>query len=77
MGATCTAGGSGGAELDFDNGGCAPDELREKFIQAGQGHVFNAWDDMDAEEKKKFTLQCSTFDVNLVNQLFENLVMKP
>ena len=64
MGA-CGAGGSGGAELDYRSGD--PNEIRERFIQAGQGHVFNGWEDMDDDEKDNFTKECCQFDVNNMN----------
>jgi len=68
-------GGSSGPELDFGNQNW--DEVRERFIAANQGHVFNGWEDMDDKEKESLIQQCCTFDVNHINQLYENLVVRP
>ena len=75
MGATCGAADSSGPELDY--GSTDVNAIREKFEQAGQGHVFNAWDDMDDREKQQFLNQCQQFDVNKMNTLFDSLVMRP
>ena len=47
MGAACGGENAGAPELDYTGG--TDDEIREKFIQAGQGHVFNAWDQLEGE----------------------------
>ena len=53
-----------GHELDF-----APEEnaVRARFIEAGQGHVFNGFGDLNEAEKQNFLQQCCQFDVNQVN----------
>ena len=57
---------SGAPELDFNAGGNV-DEIRERFVQAGQGHVFNAWDEMNDTEKEILIKECCQFDVNNIN----------
>ena len=69
MGAACGGENTGGPELDYREVGDV-DQIRERFVQAGQGHVFNAWDDMDEEERARLIQQCTTFDVNLINELY-------
>jgi len=56
MGATCGSEGTSGPELDY--GSSDHDAIKEKFVQAGQGHVFNAWGDMDNFEKERVIAQC-------------------
>ena len=46
----CAASEDSTPELDFGATTGDPNELRERFTAAGQGHVFNAWDDMDDDE---------------------------
>ena len=75
MGATCGGQEASGAELDFDNG--TANEVRERFVSAGQGHVFNAWEDMDESERASLVKECCTFDVNNINDLYANLIVKP
>ena len=75
MGATCGSETGSGPELNY--GTFDVDALRQKFEQAGQGHVFNGFGDMDEGEKEQFIRQCNMFDVNQINQLFENLVTRP
>ena len=76
MGATCGSEGTSGPELN-DNPQQLSDRIREMFEQAGQGHCFNAWQDMDQREKQVFLQQCQQFDVNQMNTLFQNLVVTP
>ena len=53
-----------GHELDF-----APEEniVRNRFIEAGQGHVFNGYGELNEAEKQNILQQCCQFDVNQVN----------
>ncbi len=76
MGNTCGTAGDQGPELDYREDADV-DEIRERFIQAGQGHVFNAWDNMDDQEKATLLKQCQQFDVQMINQLYENLIVRP
>ena len=71
-GATDT--GMNGADLDF-----APDEnkTKQKFIDAGLGHVFNGFEDLDETERQALLNQCYQFDVTQVNKLYEDLVANP
>lgn len=53
------------------------DQIIAKFIEAGQGHIFNAWDRLGQLEKQALLNECSQFDVKLINELFKNLVQNP
>lgn len=55
----CSASEDTTPELDFNGAIGDPDEIRERFIAAGQGHVFNAWDDMDEDEKSTLIRECT------------------
>ena len=48
--------------------------LRESFEKAGQGHVFRFWDELTAEERKRFLEQLEKIDLNLINHLVETFV---
>jgi len=58
MGATCGSEGTSGPELDYRDNDTDCDAIRERFIQAGQGHVFNAWENMDEQDKRTLMQQC-------------------
>ena len=55
----CSASEDTTPELDFNGAIGDPDEIRERFIAAGQGHVFNSWDDMDEDEKSTLIRECT------------------
>ena len=77
-GSVCGSEGTSGPELNFNNENKQDyNQVRERFVQAGQGHVFNGWDDMSEDEKARLIKECCTFDVDHVNQLYENLVVRP
>ena len=66
--------GGAGQTLDF-----APDEnkTKQKFMDAGQGHVFNGFEELGEAEKQNLLSQCCQFDVTQVNQLYSDLVANP
>ncbi len=47
------------------------DSLRTQFSQAGQGHVFRFWDDLNAEDQAKLLQRASEIDLQEVAQLVE------
>ena len=47
---------------------------RKDFNMEGQGHVFNAWDKLNDEQKRSLYDQTEQFDVTQVNELFDTLV---
>lgn len=44
--------------------------LRVWFREAGQGHVFNGFDEMTEMQKQSLLEQCNSFDVHQVNQIY-------
>ena len=68
----------GGAEdTGYDWQDVDENSLRAKFEAAGQGHVFNAFDELDEESKEAFLQQCASFDVNHINTLYQDLIAAP
>ena len=53
------------------------DELIAQFMNAGQGRIFEAWDDLGTLERDNLLNECSQFDVELINELYSNLVANP
>ena len=68
MGQACSSGGASGSAYDLGQGNY--NDIRAKFEEAGQGHVFNGWENMDEGERTGLLEQCQQFDVTLINQLF-------
>ncbi|PLW41518.1 hypothetical protein PCANC_13091 [Puccinia coronata f. sp. avenae] len=52
-------------------------DLREKYQQAGQGHVFTFFDQLQPTEKEELITQLSTIDPQRVNQIFKQSTSKP
>ena len=46
------------------------DEMIARFIDAGQGHIFDAWKRLGKIEQANLLNECSQFDVTLINDLF-------
>ena len=46
------------------------DELIAKFVDAGQKHIFAAWDRLGHLERQNLLSECQQFDVALINSLF-------
>ena len=46
------------------------DELIAKFVDAGQRHVFAAWDRLGQLERQNLLAECQQFDVELINNLY-------
>ena len=53
------------------------DELIARFVDAGQRHVFAAWDRLGQLERQNLLSECQQFDVDLINSLYKNLVANP
>ena len=53
------------------------DELIAQFMNAGQGRIFDAWDNLGTLERENLLNECSQFDVDLINDLYSNLVANP
>ena len=53
------------------------DELIADFMNAGQGRIFDSWDNLGALERDNLLNECSQFDVSLINELYNNLVANP
>lgn len=53
-------------------------QIRKRFCDAGQGHVFTWWDDLSAEEREGLFRQLTSIDLELIHRLVaENLKDKP
>lgn len=46
------------------------ESIKRKFTEAGQGHVFNAWDSLDRDERMRLIEECTQFNVDLINDLY-------
>ncbi|KNE98232.1 hypothetical protein PSTG_08502 [Puccinia striiformis f. sp. tritici PST-78] len=53
------------------------ENLRKNYEDAGQGHLFTFWEELNEEEKKELTHQLSSIDPNRVNQIFKQSTIKP
>ena len=51
-------------------------ETAKKAISAGQGHVFNYWDELDQRQRKKLLNQVASIDFDLLKTLKENYIDK-
>ena len=47
---------------------------KHTYEKAGQSHVFKAWDQLSEKQRISLIEQTDQFDVDQVNNLFENLV---
>ncbi|MEM8712956.1 MAG: UDPGP type 1 family protein [Planctomycetota bacterium] len=45
------------------------DDLRNRYEEAGQGHVFRFWDSLDGEAKTRFAAELQAVDLDLVARL--------
>ena len=52
-------------------------DLRAKYQQAGQGHVFTFFDQLQPTEKDELITQLSTIDPHRVNQIFKQSTSSP
>ena len=79
MGNACTSGDDKGKGYEFDDNmqNASHESVQDKFMMAGQGHVFNGYEDLNETEKQQLIDQCCHFDVDTVDQLYADLVMKP
>ena len=48
--------------------------LRKKFQAAGQGHVFQFWDDLTLEDQGTYLHQLSALDVERVNEVYKTAI---
>ena len=48
---------------------------KQAYENEGQGHVFNAWDQLNEEEKVSLIEQTDQYDVDHLNDLFDDLVV--
>ncbi|MBU0754422.1 MAG: UTP--glucose-1-phosphate uridylyltransferase [Planctomycetes bacterium] len=46
-------------------------QIRKRFCDAGQGHVFTWWDELTAEEREGLFRQLTTIDLELMQRLVE------
>ncbi|HDK35309.1 MAG TPA: UDPGP type 1 family protein, partial [Bacteroidetes bacterium] len=53
------------------------ERLREKFNQAGQGHVFRFWNELSEAERRAFIEQLKRIDLDLVNALVRQFIKNP
>ncbi len=51
--------------------------LKRKFEEAGQGHVFRFWDELDEKARQQFLEQLKKIDLNLVTRLVHDFVRNP
>lgn len=50
-------------------GGLNPTDLRRRFEDGGQGHVFRFWDDLDDAGRRSLLADCQRVDLDLVRRL--------
>ena len=50
-------------------------EIRKRFCDAGQGHVFNWWDDITSSERDALYKQLVAIDLDVLEHLVEKLVV--
>ncbi|KAJ3183940.1 hypothetical protein HK101_009864 [Irineochytrium annulatum] len=53
------------------------DEIRAKFTQAGQGHVFQFWDSLDQAQRDELLSNLRAIDVARVNNIFKVATSAP
>lgn len=51
--------------------------VREKFTQAGQGHVFQFWDELATEERDELLTNLRKIDVDRVNRIYTKATTSP
>ena len=51
--------------------------IRKRFEMAGQGHVFQFWEYLTDDEKKRFIEQLEKIDLDLVNELVKEFILQP
>ncbi|KAI8910764.1 nucleotide-diphospho-sugar transferase [Entophlyctis helioformis] len=49
----------------------SPDEVRAKFTNAGQGHVFTFYESLAPEQQQQFVATLASIDVDRVNRIFK------
>jgi len=75
MGASCSSSDPNDPTIRSNLKSMSPDQMRVRYETAGQGHVFELYNDLDAEMRQHLEQQANQFDPMQVNQLFESLVL--
>ncbi|MGQ9854186.1 MAG: UTP--glucose-1-phosphate uridylyltransferase [Candidatus Oleimicrobiaceae bacterium] len=52
-------------------------ELRQRFEQAGQGHVFRFWDKLSSNEREQLLTQAASIDLDLMAELWRRYILTP
>ncbi len=53
------------------------EDLRQRFEQAGQGHVFRFWDKLNINEREQLLTQAASIDLNLMAELWRRYILSP
>lgn len=51
--------------------------LRQRFEQAGQGHVFRFWEELTPAEKEQLLAQAASIDLELMKDLWRRYILTP
>ncbi|MDZ7412291.1 MAG: UDPGP type 1 family protein [candidate division KSB1 bacterium] len=53
------------------------EELKGRFLQAGQGHVFRFWDTLDPQRQEQLLAQAASIDLDLMEELWRRYILNP